>query len=74
MWYPDKDFVVWVHEVMLERFGGYSGFERGLGCFDMIVAKAKTARGLYRKAAVLLREMIVCRIFAMEIIGRLMRL
>ena len=30
MWCPDKDFVVWVHDVMLERFGGYSGFERGL--------------------------------------------
>jgi hypothetical protein len=63
MWYPNKDFVVWVHDVMLERFGGFSGFERGLDCFDVILAKVKTMRGLYGKAAVLLREMILCRIF-----------
>lgn len=64
MWYPDRDFVVWVHEVVLERFGGYSGFERGLGCFVVILDKVKAEEGLYRKAAVLLRELVTCRIFA----------
>jgi death-on-curing family protein len=64
MWYPDKDFVVWVHDVMLERFGGFSGLERGLSCFDVILEKVKVTKGLYRKAAVLLREMSRCRIFA----------
>lgn len=64
MWYPDKDFVVWVHDVMLAKFGGFSGFERGLDCFDVILAKVRDAKGLYQKAAVLLREIVVSRIFA----------
>jgi len=64
MWYPDKDFVAWVHEVILERSGGFSGFERGLDCFDAILTNVKTTRGLYRKTAVLLREMVTHRIFA----------
>lgn len=64
LWYPDRDFVVWVHAIMLERFGGFSGFERGSGCFDVVLAEVKRETGLYRKAAVLLKELVACRVFA----------
>ncbi len=64
MWYPDADFVMWVHSVMLERFGGHGGFERGIGVFDFILQRVKAESGLYRQAAVLLRELVSCRIFA----------
>lgn len=55
---------MWVHEVVLERFGGHSGFERGLGCLAAVLDRVKAEEGLYRKAAVLLRELVACRIFA----------
>lgn len=64
MWYPDADFVVWVHGVMLEKFGGFTGFERGVGCFEVVLGRVKGERGLCRKAAVLARELVACRIFA----------
>lgn len=53
MWYPDEDFVVWVHDIMLERFGGFSSFERGLSCFAVILSEVKAERGLYRRAALM---------------------
>jgi hypothetical protein len=31
------DYVVWVHVVMLERFGGFSGFERGVSFIGSLV-------------------------------------
>jgi hypothetical protein len=37
MWHPDGDLVVWVHVVMLERFGGFSGFERGVSFIGSFV-------------------------------------
>lgn len=41
IWYPDKEFVVKVHDRMLEKFGGFQGFERGLKIFDFILEKLK---------------------------------
>jgi len=34
-----------------------------LGGFDVVLAKVRVESGLYRKAAVLLREVVGCRIF-----------
>jgi len=64
LWYPDADFVVWVHGVVLERFGGHAGFERGVGVFGFVLQKVKAETGLYRRAAVLLVELVRCRMFA----------
>ena len=64
LWYPDEAFVIRTHEELLEKYGGYPGFERGIGQFDLVLAEVKADRGsLYRKAAILLQRMINVRIF-----------
>jgi len=63
IWYPTEAFVIKTHEIMLEKFGGYPGFDRGIEVFDVILREVKEARGIYRKAAVLLRRLATGRIF-----------
>jgi len=64
LWYPDEAFVIRTHEELLEKYGGYVGFERGIGQFDLVLAEVKADRGsLYRKAAILLQRMVNGRIF-----------
>ena len=48
---------------MLEKFGGRSGFDRGIEVFDVILGEVKKTKGIYRKAAVLLRRLATGRIF-----------
>lgn len=49
---------------MLEQFGGYEGFERGIDPFHAVLAEVKASRGsIYRKAAIFLQRMIDVRIF-----------
>jgi len=63
MWYPDKDLIIKVHELMLKLYGGYPGFERGIDAYDAILEEVKEAKGVYRKAAILLRRIVRARIF-----------
>lgn len=64
MWYPDDAFVVQAHDEMLKRYGGYPGFERGIGQFSLVLAEVKADRGsIYRKAAILLQRLVNVRIF-----------
>lgn len=62
-WYPNKTFVIEAHDIMLEKFGGRSGFDRGMNVFDAILGEVKKTKGIYRKAAVLLKRMAIGRIF-----------
>jgi death-on-curing family protein len=55
--------VIKTHEIMLEKFGGRPGFDRGIDVFDVILREVKKTRGIYRKAAVLLRRLATSRIF-----------
>jgi death-on-curing family protein len=48
---------------MLEKFGGRSGFDRGINVFDAFLEEVKETKGIYRKAAVLLRRLATGRIF-----------
>jgi prophage maintenance system killer protein len=48
---------------MLKEFGGFPGFERGLIFFDAILKEAKSERGIYKKAAIFLRGIVIGRIF-----------
>ena len=41
---------------MLKKYGGWPGFERGIIIFEHILAEAKAAKGIYRKAAIFLRR------------------
>jgi death-on-curing protein len=48
---------------MLSEFGGHAGFERGNQLFDVVLKEVKRTKGIYGKAAVLLRRLIDVRIF-----------
>ena len=63
VWYPDEEIVLKIHKTMLKEYGGWSGFERGIIVFKSILAEAKAASGIYRKAAIFLREIGTERIF-----------
>jgi death-on-curing family protein len=62
-WYPTKKLIIKIHKDMLEEFGGRPEFDRGINVFDAILEEVKKTRGVYRKAAVLLRRMATGRIF-----------
>lgn len=62
-WYPDKEFVMKAHDRMIDEFGGYLGFERGIDLFDVVLNEVKKEKTIYRKAAVLLKRTIDVRIF-----------
>ena len=63
VWYPDKEIVLEIHETMLKKYGGWPGFERGIIVFEHILAEAKAAKEIYRKAAIFLRRISTGRIF-----------
>lgn len=63
IWYPDEERVLRVHGIMLKKYGGYPGFERGIQVLKYIIEDAKREKGIYRKAAVILRRLITDRIF-----------
>ena len=63
VWYPPDEFLVYAHDLMIERYGYWSGFELGLEPYHLIVAEMKKAEGIYRKAAILLRGIVTTRIF-----------
>jgi prophage maintenance system killer protein len=63
MWYPTEKIVVKTHEMMLQRFGGHPCFERGMPVFRHILEEIKKTNGIYRKAAIILRGIVIGRIF-----------
>ena len=63
VWYPDEKLVLEVHKTMLEKYGGWQGYERGIEVFSHILADAKKAEGIYNKAAIFLRQLVSGRIF-----------
>jgi death-on-curing family protein len=64
LWYPDDAFVIQTHEEMLEKYGGYPGFERGIIQFRLVLTRVKASRGnIYRKGAILLQGMVNGRVF-----------
>lgn len=65
VWYPNERLVEETHEMVLKEYGGYTGYETGIGLFKVILKKVKEIEGIYKKAAVLLREMVTSpRIYA----------
>jgi prophage maintenance system killer protein len=63
IWYPDKNLLLEAHKIMIEKYGGYHGLERGLIVFQKILTDAKSAKGIFCKAAILLRGIAIGRIF-----------
>lgn len=63
VWYPDENFVIKAHEIMLKKYGGYPGFAIGIEAFKHILGEVKSTKGIYRKAAILLRKLVTVRIF-----------
>jgi prophage maintenance system killer protein len=63
VWYPDEKFVLKAHDLLLKKYGGYPGFNVGIEVFKYILKEVKSTRGIYRKAAILLRKLVATQIF-----------
>jgi hypothetical protein len=63
VWYPDDEFLVYAHDIMIRRYGYWSGFDLGLEPYHHIIEEVKAAGGICRKAAILLQRIVTTRIF-----------
>ena len=63
VWYPPDEFVILAHDIMIRRYGGWTGFESGMEPYHHFVEEAKNAESIHRKAAILLRNIVSSRIF-----------
>jgi death-on-curing family protein len=63
VWYPSDWFLITIHDMMIERYGGWTGFESGIEPHHQFIEEAKKTEGIYRKASVLLRSIATSRIF-----------
>ena len=41
VWYPPDWFLEQIHQIMIERYGGYTGFESGLEPYHHFVEEAR---------------------------------
>ena len=64
IWYPDWNFYVETHQIMLEKYGGYPGIlKTGKKTFEAIIEKVKAAEGdIYLKAGIMLSRLRRVRI------------
>jgi prophage maintenance system killer protein len=63
IWYPSEKDIVDAHDVIIQATGGWSGFEVGIKPFAHFLEEMKTEKGIYRKGAVLLRDIVTSRMF-----------
>ena len=63
VWYPSDSFLEQIHNIMINRYGGYTGYELGLEPYHQIIQQVKKTEGIYRKGAILLKEIVTTRIF-----------
>jgi hypothetical protein len=59
VWYPNGRFIEEAHELCIREYGGYMGYETGIGLYKVILKEVKESEGIFRKAAVLLRRLAV---------------
>ena len=63
IWYPPDLFLDQIHDIMIEQYGGYPGYELGLEPYHHILQQVRETEGIYHKGALLLKELITTRIF-----------
>ena len=63
VWYPPDEFLILAHDIMIKRYGYWSGFEVGIEPYHHFIEEIKNAEGIYRKAAILLKRIATSRIF-----------
>ncbi len=63
IWYPPDGFLIRAHDIMIECYGYWSGFELGIEPYHNIIKEAEEVEGLYLKAAILLKGIVTTRIF-----------
>jgi len=63
VWYPPDEFLIYAHDIMIERYGYWSGFEVGLEPYHRFIEEIKNIEGIYRKASILLQKIATSRIF-----------
>jgi prophage maintenance system killer protein len=59
VWYPNERFIEEAHELCIREYGGYMGYETGIGLYKVILKEVKESEGIFGKAAVLLRRLAV---------------
>ena len=63
IWYPSDDFLIFAHDIMIECYGYWSGFELGIEPYHHIIKETEEAEGIYRKAAILIKGIATTSIF-----------
>jgi hypothetical protein len=63
IWYPSDDFLIFAHDILIELYGYWSGFELGLEPYHCIIKEAEKAESIYRKASILIKGIVTTRIF-----------
>jgi death-on-curing family protein len=63
IWYPSDDFLIFAHDIIIECYGYWSGFELGIEPYHHIINETEEVEGIYRKAAILIKGIATTRIF-----------
>lgn len=63
IWYPPDEFLIYAHDIMIRRYGYWSGFEVGIELYHRFIEEVKNTEGIYCKAAILLSRIATSRIF-----------
>jgi death-on-curing family protein len=63
IWYPSDDFLIFAHDIIIECYGYWSGFELGIEPYHHIINETEEVEGIYRKAAILIKGIATIRIF-----------
>ena len=63
IWYPSDDFLIFAHDIIIECYGYWSGFELGIEPYHHIINETEEVEGVYRKAAILIKGIATTRIF-----------
>lgn len=64
IWYPSEQDVFNAHELMIGAVGGWTGLQVGMSPYATFLKEVKATKGsIYRKAAVLLQDIAMSRMF-----------
>ena len=52
VWYPPDFFLITIHDIIIEQFDGWNGFESGIQPYHEFVEEAKKARNLQKSFSI----------------------
>ena len=57
VWYPPDDFLIYAHDIMIERYGYWSGFEVGIEPYHHFIEEMKNAEAYIVKQPFFYKEL-----------------